>query len=336
MNRDQLPALAIVVPCYNEEEVLSETITQLTKVLTDLIEKGRVHARSRLVFVDDGSEDRTWSLIAMASVKNSLVTGVKLARNVGHQNALLAGLESVRAMDCAITIDADLQDDILAIYKFIDKFHEGYDIVYGVRRDRSVDSRFKRYSAISFYRLLNKLGVPVIENHADFRLLSQRAMKELFRFQEAHIFLRGIIPHIGLPSTKVYYDRKVRLKGETKYPLKKMLALAMNGITSFSIMPIRLIALFGGLLLFLGLAVTRFALIQHSFDRLFLLFLSLSFISGLQFIALGIIGEYIGKMFFELKARPKYTVEIDLFTKPMLPEVDKNLSEDGLDFTDER
>lgn len=317
MDEKQLPTLAIVVPCYNEEDVLPETMARLTEVLLECIAKARVHPLSRIVFVDDGSSDRTWKIIAMESVKNSLVTGIKLARNSGHQHALLAGLETVRHMDCSITIDADLQDDIHVIEQFLEKFSEGYDIVYGVRRDRSVDSPFKKYTALLFYRLLQKMGIPIIENHADFRLMSKRAMHELLRYQEWNPFLRGLIPLTGLPATKVYYDRKARLAGETKYPLKKMLAFAIDGITSFTVLPIRFITLIGIVFVLVSLGIIGLGFADYLFKGEPLLY-TLSFLAGLQLLSIGILGEYIGKMFWELKDRPKYTIEIDLFSQPML------------------
>ena len=319
MNTSKLPTLAIIVPCYNEEEVLPETMARLTEKLAECITAGCVHPDSRIVFVDDGSSDRTWALIAMESIKNPLVTGIKLARNCGHQHALLAGMETVQHMDCSITLDADLQDDIQVIDQFIEKFHEGYDIVYGVRRDRSVDSPFKKHTALWFYRLVRKIGIPLIENHADFRLLSKRAMKELLRYQEWSPFLRGLIPQIGFPSTKVYYDRKKRPAGETKYPFKKMLAFAIDGITSFTVLPLRLIFLTGILFIIFSLGMVGPGIAVFNGEGT-VLFSVLSFLFGLQFLALGLIGEYIGKLFWEVKNRPKYTIEIDLFSQPILGE----------------
>lgn len=325
MMKKQLPALAIVVPCYNEESVLPETINRLTKKLQEYIESDIVHPSSRIVFVDDGSKDRTWPIIAMESVKNRLVTGIKLARNSGHQHALLAGIETVKEMDCSITLDADLQDDIEVIDQFIEKFLAGYDIVYGVRRNRSVDSLFKKFTAICFYRLLHKMGVPIIENHADFRLLSRRAMHELLRYKEWQPFLRGLIPQLGLPATKVYYVRKPRTAGETKYPLKKMLAFAIDGITSFSLLPIRFISLLGVFFILISLCAAGFQLSGHLRGGITLTVMA--FVSGIQLLSLGVVGEYIGNMFWDVKGRPKYRIEVDLFSRPILKEMEREPAE---------
>ncbi|MCU9613376.1 glycosyltransferase family 2 protein [Caldibacillus lycopersici] len=327
-----LPLLTIVVPCYNEEEVLPATIAQLSSVLAELTNLALIHEKSNLLFVDDGSNDRTWSLIAMESVRSPFVTGIKLARNVGHQKAILAGLEIAKTKcDCAITIDADLQDDISVIQTFIEKYHEGYDIVYGVRDSRDTDSFFKKRTALGFYRLMKRLGIPLVANHADFRLLNRRALTELSRYQEENVFLRGIIPLLGLHSTKIYYDRKERLAGKTKYPLKKMLSFALEGITSFSITPIRFITLLGGVLFLFSLVAGSYALMQKFFgytrDGWTSLMISIWFIGGLQLVAIGIIGEYIGKIYQEVKHRPKYTIDIDLYTNPML-----NSQQDTLTF----
>lgn len=227
----QQPLLTIVIPCYNEEDVFAETAKQLTAVLDDLTADKLISAESKLLFVDDGSTDRTWPLIAMESTRNRYVTGLKLARNSGHQKALLAGLDKAKQKsDCVISIDADLQDDISAIRRFIEKYHEGYEIVYGVRRSRKTDTWFKRTTAAWFYRIMNKLGIQLIDNHADFRLLNKRALEELSRYAEANVFLRGLVPLIGLRSAKVFYDRKERLAGETKYPLKKCCLSLFTGL----------------------------------------------------------------------------------------------------------
>lgn len=242
------PVLTIVVPCYNEEEVLPETFSQLHDLLIDLMQEELVAENSKILFVDDGSKDRTWMLIHKASLKTDLIRGVKLSRNVGHQNALLAGLFTAKeSSDCVVSVDADLQDDISVIREFIHKFNEGYEIVYGVRKKRETDTFFKRSTAQGFYKLMQKMGVNLVYNHADFRLMSRRALQELERFEEVNLFLRGIVPLIGFKSTSVYYERKERFAGETKYPLKKMLAFAFDGITSFSVTPIRFV-------LFIGLA----------------------------------------------------------------------------------
>lgn len=323
MNRS--PMLTIVVPCYNEEEVLTETIKGLTMVMHELCQSDLIDTTSKILFVDDGSKDRTWSIIAMESIRNPFVTGIKLARNTGHQNALLAGyFKAKEKCDCVISIDADLQDDIGVIKEFIEKYHEGYEIVYGVRRRRETDTLFKRSTALGFYRLMKKCGIHLIDNHADFRLLGSRALGELARFPESNLFIRGIIPLLGFKSAEVYYDRKERLAGETKYPLKKMLSFAIDGITSFSIMPVRIITFLGFLLFFFSILTGGYAFVQkfmgYTSEGWTSLMISIWLIGGLQLVAIGLIGEYIGKIFIEVKNRPKYTIDIDLFTKPILGE----------------
>ena len=246
MNR---PILTIVVPCYNEEEVFTETSFQLTAVVKELINERLVSSESTILFVDDGSKDSTWSLIEKESCSNLFVKGLKLARNVGHQNALLAGLDAAhKQSDCVISIDADLQDDINVIRTFVEKYWLGYEVVYGVRASRETDTFFKRTTAVGFYRFMNKLGIQLVQNHADFRLMSKRALGELMKYKEGNVFLRGLVPLVGFRSTEVTYDRKERTAGESKYPLKKMLAFAFDGITSFSVAPIRLLTLLGGAL----------------------------------------------------------------------------------------
>jgi polyisoprenyl-phosphate glycosyltransferase len=316
------PLLTIVVPCYNEEEVLSETIIQLKSVLNDMITNLIVSDRSKILFVDDGSKDSTWELIYKESLNGETVKGLKLSRNVGHQNALLAGLFSAKdASDCLITIDADLQDDINAIVEMVHKYIEGYEVVYGARSKRDSDTIFKRVTAESFYKLMEKLGVKLIFNHADFRLMSRRAVEELGQFAEANMFLRGIVPLIGFESTCVYYERKERAAGETKYPLKKMLAFAFDGITSFSVTPIRFVMLVGCISFLGSLAFGVYFLALKFFGNTELgwtsLITSIWLIGGLQLIALGLVGEYIGKIYKETKRRPKYIVDIDLFNFPI-------------------
>ncbi|PRR97272.1 glycosyltransferase [Bacillus atrophaeus] len=318
------PLLTIVVPCYNEEEAFEETSRQLTSVLNSLTAEKLISEESKILFVDDGSRDRTWSLIAMESVKNSKVTGLKLACNVGHQKALLAGLHKAKhRSDCVISIDADLQDDISVIREFILKFHEGCEIVYGVRRSRKTDTFFKRTTALGFYRLMNKLGIQLIYNHADFRLMNKRSLEELGRYPEANLFLRGIVPMIGFRSAKVMYDRKERVAGETKYPLKKMLSFAFNGITSFSVAPIRFFTLIGFLLFLLsamaGIGVIIQKMLGYTNAGWASLIISIWFLGGLQLMGIGIIGEYIGTIFTEVKRRPKYAVDIDLYSEPLSP-----------------
>ncbi|MCK6256176.1 glycosyltransferase family 2 protein [Fictibacillus sp. KIGAM418] len=311
------PILTIVVPCYNEEEVLQETTKQLTYLLEDLETEKLIHTQSKIMFVDDGSKDRTWNMIEEESFVNGYVTGLKLSRNAGHQNALLAGLMKAKEFsDCVISIDADLQDDITVIREFILKYNEGCEIVYGVRRKRDTDTFFKRTTANGFYRFMQKIGIDLIPNHADFRLMSKRALDELCRYEENNLFLRGIIPLIGFKSDNAYYDRKERLAGTTKYPLKKMLAFAADGITSFSIAPIRFVTLIGMMSIILSVLLGGYAIVQeilgHTESGWSSLMISIWFIGGLQLLGIGVIGEYIGKIFKEVKRRPKYSIEANL------------------------
>ncbi|MEC1067510.1 glycosyltransferase family 2 protein [Priestia megaterium] len=320
MNR---PILTIVVPCYNEEEVFTETSFQLTAVVKELINERLVSSESTILFVDDGSKDSTWSLIEKESCSNLFVKGLKLARNVGHQNALLAGLDAAhKQSDCVISIDADLQDDINVIRTFVEKYWLGYEVVYGVRASRETDTFFKRTTAVGFYRFMNKLGIQLVQNHADFRLMSKRALGELVKYKEGNVFLRGLVPLVGFRSTEVTYDRKERTAGESKYPLKKMLAFAFDGITSFSVAPIRLLTLLGGASFLFSIAFGIYALIQKYLDHTQTgwtsLILSIWLVGGLQLMGMGLVGEYIGKIFNEVKQRPKYAIERDLYTKHSL------------------
>ncbi|GLH62293.1 glycosyltransferase family 2 protein [Parageobacillus sp. G301] len=316
------PMLTIVVPCYNEEEVLPETIRQLRNLREELIAERLVSPESTLLFVDDGSGDATWDIIYKASLRYPEVKGVKLARNAGHQNALLAGLFAAKTRsDCIVSIDADLQDDISVIHDFVQKFHEGYEIVYGVRNKRDTDTFFKRHTAQWFYKLMRAMGVDLVYNHADYRLMSRRAVEELERFEEVNLFLRGIVPLLGFRSTTIYYDRKERFAGKTKYPLKKMIAFALDGITSFSITPIRIISLIGFVSFFVSLLFGVYFLLLkftgHTQTGWTSLITSIWFLGGLQLIAFGLIGEYIGKIYKETKRRPRYIVDLDLFNLPM-------------------
>lgn len=316
------PVLTIVVPCYNEEDVLPKTILQLSSFLREIKEEGLISNKSKILFVDDGSKDETWKIIYKKSLHDENIRGLKLSRNVGHQNALLAGLAAAReASDCVISIDADLQDDITVIREFILKFQEGCEIVYGVRRKRDSDTFFKRSTAQGFYMLMKKMGVNIVYNHADFRLMSKRALHELQHFEEVNMFLRGIVPLIGFKSTNVYYDRKERLAGETKYPLKKMLAFSFEGITSFSVTPIRFVMLAGVLSFFISLLFGAYFLGLKFFGKTEIgwtsLIISIWLIGGLQLIAIGLVGEYIGKIYKESKRRPKYIIDIDTFNMPM-------------------
>jgi glycosyltransferase involved in cell wall biosynthesis len=312
-----IPVLTIVVPCYNEEEVLPETIQQLGAVIHGLIEDKLVSQSSTILFVDDGSKDQTWRLIEQFHLSHPFVTGLKLARNAGHQSALLAGLLKAKAYsDCVVSIDADLQDDVLAIREFIIKYNEGYEIVYGVRQNRDSDTFFKRASAQGFYKLMTNMGVRIHYNHADFRLMSKRTLNELERFQEVNLFLRGIVPLIGFRSTQVFYDRKERFAGESKYPLKKMLAFALDGITSFSVTPIRFVTMMGFILFALSIVAAIYAIIGKlvgaNVSGWTSLILSVWFIGGVQLLALGLIGEYIGKIYKEVKHRPLYVIEKEI------------------------
>jgi glycosyltransferase involved in cell wall biosynthesis len=316
------PLLTIVVPCYNEEEVLEDTITQLEAQLEEMIKEELISSASKILFVDDGSKDRTWPMIFKASIQKERVKGLKLARNVGHQNALLAGLFAAKqCSDCVISIDADLQDDISIIRDFISKFNEGHEIVYGVRHKRQKDTWFKRTTAEGFYKVMNKMGVHLVYNHADYRLMSKRALEELENFKEVNLFLRGIVPLIGFKSTSVYYDRKERLAGETKYPLRKMISFAFDGITSFSVTPIRFVLLLGITSFLVSMAFGIYFLSLKFFGNTELgwtsLITSIWLIGGLQLIAVGLIGEYVGKIYKETKQRPKYIVDIDLLNLPI-------------------
>ncbi|MCM3568173.1 glycosyltransferase [Neobacillus mesonae] len=328
--------LTIVVPCYNEEEVLPETITRLDQLLDELIEEALISDNSKILFVDDGSKDRTWEIIYKEGLKNRYVKGLKLARNVGHQNALLAGLETAKEhSDCVVSIDADLQDDIRVIREFIMKFHQGCEIVYGVRKGRETDTFFKRTTAQGFYKIMKGLGVDLVYNHADFRLMSKRALKELERFKEVNLFLRGIVPLLGFRTDIVYYDRLERKAGETKYPLKKMLAFAFDGITSFSVSPIRFVLVIGFISFLMSLAFGTYFLTlkflgatQTGWTSLIT---SIWLIGGLQLIAIGLIGEYVGKIYKETKQRPKFIIDIDTLNLPIPKhQLLKNTGEDEL------
>jgi glycosyltransferase involved in cell wall biosynthesis len=329
------PVLTIVIPCCNEEEVLARTFRELRGVLGQLIREQLIADTSKLLFVDDGSKDRTWSMIVAEHAAHPEITGLKLARNVGHQKALLAGLEAAGARsDCVISIDADLQDDISVIRDFLLKFHEGFDIVYGVRANRKTDTWFKRTSALCFYRTMSRLGIQLIPNHADFRLMSKRAVAELCRYGETNLFLRGIVPLIGYTAANVYYDRKERFAGQSKYTLRKMLSFAFDGIASFSVAPIRFVTSLGFILLAVSIGAGAYALIQKWFGQTKTgwtsLMISIWFLGGLQLLGIGIIGEYIGKIFIEVKHRPKYAVEIDLYSSVSEPVIRATASESSL------
>lgn len=305
--------LYIVVPCYNEEEVLPETAKRLRSKLESLIAAGTISPRSRIMFVNDGSKDQTWQLISALHGQSALFSGVNLTRNRGHQNALLAGLMTAKDLaDVTISMDADLQDDIEAVDAMLEKYYQGSDIVYGVRSKRKKDTFFKRFTAQSFYKLMRLLGADTVYNHADYRLMSRRALEGLARFEEVNLFLRGIVPMVGYTSDIVYYEREERFAGESKYPLKKMLSFAWEGITSLSSKPIKLITTLGCFDAFvsalLALIFGILALTGHSvWDGLWAL-LSVWFVGGLILIAVGIVGEYVGKVYLETKGRPRYLI----------------------------
>ena len=309
--------LIIVVPCYNEEEVLQETTRQLSAVLSDMEQNGKI-TEGRLMYVDDGSRDATWHLIEQLSTENPRVMGLKLAHNVGHQQALWAGLEwaANAPFDAIVSIDADLQDDVQAIVEMTDRFNQGIDIVYGVRKERKTDTFFKKHTAQAFYKLMQTMGGDVVYNHADFRLMSKRALQALVAHPERNLFLRGIVRSLGYPSDFIYYDRHERFAGESKYPLSKMLNFAIDGITSFSVKPLRLITTFGLLFMLVAIAIIGYALYEHLLGNTIIgwtsLLVSMWFIGGAILTAIGIIGEYVGKIYKEVKRRPRYFIEKEL------------------------
>ena len=307
--------LYIVVPCYKEEAVLPETSRRLREKLEALIKQGKIDRDSRILFVNDGSKDRTWPLIEQYHKEApEIFSGINLSRNRGHQNALLAGLSTaVTRADMVISMDADLQDDINAVDAMIDEYHNGYDVVYGVRSKRETDTFFKRFTAEGFYKIMQALGVDIVFNHADYRLMSRRALEGLMQFSEVNLFLRGIVPQIGYPSTTVTYARAERFAGESKYPLKKMIAFAADGITSFSVKPIRLV-FFAGVFIFLcSLVMFVYAIITKAAGRSTSgwssLMASIWMLGGIQLLGLGIVGEYIGKIYNETKRRPRFIIE---------------------------
>lgn len=306
------PSLAIVVPCFNEELVFSECLKILLSKLAELVDDKKIKPNSYVIFVDDGSSDGTWGLIKDASNEIFNIRGVKLSKNQGHQIALLAGLSHVDT-DVSISIDADLQDDTSCINKMIEEYINGNDIVYGVRNDRSSDSFFKRFTANSFYKVMSKLGVNQVENHADYRLLSRRALNSLLQLKERNIYIRGMVPLIGYPSSKVSYKRSERFAGESKYPLRKMLSLAVEGVTSLTVTPLRLISILGFLTCLISLLAILYAFIQNLEGNVIegwtSVMISIFFLGGVQLVCLGVIGEYIGKIYLETKGRPKYFVE---------------------------
>ena len=309
-----MKTIYLVIPCYNEEEVLFETYKILKEKFNYLIDRKVISEKSRIAFVDDGSKDNTWSIIEKLNKEDNIFSGIKLSRNRGHQNALLAGLMTVKDhCDAVISLDADLQDDINVIDKFIEKFYEGCDVVYGVRSERKTDTIFKRTTAQAFYKMMKTLGVDIVYNHADYRLMSKRALDALADFKEVNLFLRGIVPLIGYKSDIVLYERNERFAGESKYPLKKMLSFAFEGITSFSVKPIRLILTVGIIMFISSLIALLYFLVLWAIGRTVqgwtTVVASIWMLGGIQLLCLGIIGEYIGKIYIESKARPKFIID---------------------------
>lgn len=309
--------LFLVIPCYNEELVIRETAKRLKAKLNGLIKSKTIDPKSRILFVDDGSKDATWEIIEKLNKSNSLFGGLKLSRNKGHQNALLAGLiASKDQADVIISMDADLQDDINAVNAMLAEYAKGSDIVYGVRSSRKKDSFFKRNTALFFYSLMSKLGVESVYNHADYRLMSSRAVNELSQFREVNLFLRGIIPLIGFKTTTIEYERSERFAGESKYPLRKMINFAIDGITSFSVKPLRIVTTLGftvSLISFLIMAYSLIAkLVGQTVEGWTFTVISVWFIGGVQMLSIGIVGEYIGKIYNEVKNRPRFIIEKQL------------------------
>lgn len=306
--------LYIAVPCYNEEEVLPETSRRLGGKMRQLIASGQISGKSRVLFVNDGSKDRTWEVISALHEKDPLFSGLNLSRNRGHQNALLAGLLTAKdRADMVISMDADLQDDVNAVDAMVEKYHNGMDIVYGVRSSRAKDTFFKRFTAEAFYRLMNQMGAETVFNHADYRLMSRRALEGLSEFKEVNLFLRGIVPMIGYPTDTVEYERGVRFAGESKYPLKKMLSFAMEGITSLSTKPIRMITGLGILIFIVSIAMLIYSVVRWAMGATILgwasVMCSVWAIGGLILLSLGVIGEYVGKIYLETKGRPRFLIK---------------------------
>lgn len=309
--------LYLAVPCYNEEEVLFDTTEKLTKKYDQLIADGKITNDSKIVYIDDGSKDKTWEIISELYKTNTYVNGIKMSRNRGHQNALLGGLMTIKDdCDCVISIDADLQDDINAFDKMIEDFENGSEIVYGVRSKRATDTAFKRMTAQGFYKILSALGAEVVYNHADFRLMSRRALNALADFKEVNLFLRGLVPLVGYKSSVVEYERSERLAGESKYPLKKMLGLAWDGVTSLSMKPIRMITVLGVIVFCISIIMLIYSVVMWAIGNTVSGWTSMTVsiwaIGGLQLLAIGVVGEYIGKIYMETKNRPRFIVEEQL------------------------
>lgn len=308
------PVLYIVIPCYNEEEALPITSEKLIALTDDMMKRNLIDVKSRVTLVDDGSRDRTWQVISDLCKRDKRFEGVKLAHNAGHMNALWAGMTmAAKKCDCVITIDADLQDDVNAMYGFLEKYSEGADVVSGVRSSRKKDTFFKRTTAQGFYKLMNRMGVEMVYNHADYRLLSRRALEALLSFGEVNMFLRGMVPMLGFKTAIVEYERGERVAGESKYPLKKMIAFAMEGITSLSNKPIRLVTFAGLICGLLGVVMAIYVLVSlcrgHSVAGWASIMMSIWLLGGMQLVALGLIGEYVGKIYMETKRRPKFILE---------------------------
>ncbi len=320
--------LMVVIPCYNEEEVLHETARRLIEKMDSLIQRGYCDETSRVLLVDDGSKDKTWAIIQELHAQNPLFEGLKLSRNRGHQNALLAGLMTAKEhCDMCISMDADLQDDMDAMDRFIEEYQKGCDVVYGVRNKRETDTFFKRESALFFYRLMKGLGVDITFNHADYRLMSRRALEGLSQFKEVNLFLRGLAPLVGYQSGYVYYDRNERFAGESKYPLKKMLAFAIDGITSFSVKPLRMITTIGIVVFLASLLMLIYALVAWISDKAVTgwtsTLASIWMLGGIQLLSLGVIGEYVGKVYNETKHRPRFIIDRYLNEEGFDPVIDE-------------
>lgn len=318
--------LYVVIPCYNEEEVLIEINKRLLEKINKMIYDEQISEKSKILFVDDGSEDETWDIIKSLHNGNSKVLGLSLSRNIGKQNALFAGLMTAKEKaDMVISLDADMQDDINIIEEFVKEYYLGNDIVYGVRNLRKKDSFFKRTTALSFYKVMNKLGVEIIYNHADYRLMSKRALNTLSEFKEVNLFLRGLVPLMGYKNSVIKYERHERFAGESKYPLKKMIGFAIDGITSFSIKPIRIISTLGFLLFFISLIALIYSLVVKFLGKAETgwtsIVISIWMIGGIQLLSLGVIGEYIGKIYNETKARPRYIIKEKLIVNEEVNEL---------------
>lgn len=312
MGNSDLPSMDIVVPCYNEAEAFPHCLEVLGKILGNLVVSKKISQSSKIIFVDDGSKDNTWSLIKDASLKIIYVRGIKLSRNRGHQNALLAGLSESKS-DIVVSIDADLQDDANCIEKMLEEYMKGSEIVYGVRDDRSSDSVFKRTSAKAFYAIMEKMGVNQVSNHADFRLMSRKAVDCLLDFKEQNMYIRGVVPLLGFKSSKVYYSRDERVAGESKYPLRKMLSLAVEGITSLTTTPLKMISALGFFTCAISLITAIYAIIEKvngsTVEGWTSVMISIIFLGGVQLLCLGVIGEYVGKIYLETKGRPRFFIE---------------------------